>query len=555
MVLVFSFALLPLRADAYTHHKSKIKWYEYSQEAFSKAEKEGKPVFMLITAVWCYWCHVYEEKTLEQDSVAQYINENYVPVFVDFDERKDIARGYPASGLPTTVIFAPDGEELVTVPGYIPAEKLIDNLKKTARYIEEEYEPTVSEPIERPRRGIVMPDKEDFSSYIKGFIDLSVSAYDSMYGGFGQAQKEPFAEEFLRILEFSKEKNKGDLLKMVISSLDYMAGFSQKVPIKKRPLSFEELKELRERERIDIHRVARLQDEDVIVGIYDSVEGGFFRYATRRDWTVPHYEKMLSDNATLTLLFLRAYELTGKDRYREVAVKSLDYILSTLYDSNEGRFYGSQDADEVYYHFTAEERKKVQPPRVDKNSYVPSNAKMVITFFNASRILKRPDLEKIAQKVLDFISRELVTDYGVLSYYDYKDGKGYINGNIEPNAWAALAFIEGYRFTGKEKYLKRGVEILDFALKNLYDTEEGAFFERRSTSKGFYRKGELFLDEKPQEENGVMAYALYLASGETDRKDFLKRARETFGYFTGVDLPVSPYFHRLASMLLSERWL
>ncbi len=547
--------LFPAPAYPYTHHDSKIKWQEYSPEAFSKAKKENKPIFMLISAVWCYWCHVFEDKTLEQDEVAGYVNEHYIPVFVDYEKRKDIARQYPASGLPATVILAPNGEELATVPGYQPPEKFIANLKRAERYIAQEFEPNVSEPIRHRKRGIVTPRKHDLASYIKGFLELSTSAYDSVYGGFGRGQKKPFAGEFLRILEYSKERNDRKLLDMVTKTLDYMAGFGQQIPFKKRPLDFEGLKRLRDRERLDIHSVARLQDDDVIVGIYDDIDGGFFRYATRRDWTVPHYEKMLSDNASLILLFLKAYEITGKDRYREVAEKSLDYVISTLYDDSDGRFYGSQDADEVYYHFTAEERRKVDPPRVDKNSYVPSNAMMVITLLNASKILKRQDLLDTAVRVLDFISRELVTDYGVLSYYDYQDQKGYINGNIEPNAWAALAFIEGYRFTKKEPYLRTAGRIIDFALENLYDTEEGGFFERRSTSSGFYREDELFLSEKPQEENGVMAYALYLAYGETGRKEFLRRARETFGHFAGVEPPVSAYFHRLASRLLGEKWL
>ena len=538
-------------ASAYTHTKSKIKWKEYSQKAFEQAEKEGKPIFMLITAVWCYWCHVYEEKSLAEDSVAEYINKNYIPIFVDFDERKDIARRYPASGLPTTVIFAPDGTELISVPGYIPADKLVENLKKTVEYIKKDYKPLEKKKTKKTSRGIRIPEDKDFKSYVKGFVDMARSSYDSAYGGFGMREKEPYTQIFLRLLDYSTTVDDKEVLEMVINTIDHMAGLSQKIDKKGKRPGFDELVELRARERTDIQDVARLQTEDIIVGIYDSVEGGFFRYATRRDWTVPHYEKMLTDNAELILLFLKAYSVTGNEKYREIAQKSIEYVLNNLYDKDDGRFYGSQDADEVYYHFTAEERKKVPPPRVDRNTYTPSSSRMIITMFHASEILKDPEYSDIARRAVEFMLRELITDRGALSYYDYEDKKGHIDGNIEDNAWASLALLEAYRFTKDKSYLQSAIKIIDFTLANLYDKTDGGFFERNSKSEEFYRKGELFLDEKPMEENGIMSYVLYLAYRETGNKEYLRKAKETFGSFMNIQIPISPYFHAFATTQIS----
>ncbi|HHL39981.1 MAG TPA: thioredoxin domain-containing protein [Deltaproteobacteria bacterium] len=538
-------------ASAYSHGDSLVRWHDYSKDAFVKAEKEGKPVFMLITAVWCYWCHVYEEKSLETKQVSSYLNEHYVPVFVDYDERKDIARKYPATGLPTTVIFAPDGEELISLPGYIPVDKLMTGLRNTVDYVKNEYRPRGEEQEVREAAKMVVPGKAALERYVKDFLKLVTSYYDSAYGGIGTRQKYPNAAEFLRLLEYYEESGEKKWLDMVTNTVDHMAGFSQKRPESRRP-AFEELVKLRARERSDIDAVARLQTDDVFVGIYDAVEGGFFRYATRRDWTIPHYEKILSDNAELALLFLNAYRVTDRQRYRSVAEKTLHYVLTTLYDEEAGRFYGSQDADEVYYHFTAAERARVEPPHVDRNSYAFSNAQMASTLLRAAAVLGDERYAEAGRRALEFIRKELLTDYGVLSYYDHKDGRAHINGNIEPNAWAALAFLEAYGLTGEKSYLESAGKVLDFALEHLYDGESGGFFERRSTDDAYYRPGELFVDEKPLEENGVMAYALYLAYEATGDEDYLLRARQTLGVFVGSIREYSPYLHRLSARLLAR---
>ncbi|MBI5683190.1 MAG: thioredoxin domain-containing protein [Deltaproteobacteria bacterium] len=538
----------------YTHDTSLIKWREYTPQAFEDAKKENKPVFILITASWCHWCHVYEENTLEDKEISNYLNTQYIPIFVDHDKRRDIVRKYPGIGIPLTITLTPGGEKLFSSFGYLSKDELLSTLMWTLKSVSKGEMPSPQSKGEK-LKGITLPNKEGSKRYLSGFEKVILKDYDTVFGGFGQEEKKVFAEEMLRVAEIYERGRDKKLLEMLTNTLDHMAGLKQKLVERRHP-SFEELSKLRVQERTLIDEVEQLQKRDRIVGIFDHVEGGFFRYATERDWSIPHYEKTLLENADLIRLFLKAYEITRVSKYKDVAVKSIEYVLNNLYDHKDGRFYGSQNADEVYYHWTSEERKRVKHPAIDKNSYTVSNAKMIIALLYASDSLKDARYKAIAKKALEFFKREMITQNGVLSYYDNVQKKGFLDGQLEDNAWMALAFLEAYKAT-KEKRLLEIAEgsIIRFAMERLYDSKGGGFFERRSTSKDFYRNGELFIDEKPPKENGVMAYALFRAYKLTGNADYLKKAEEAIGLFmdehmTGEISTINPYFHRLAQALV-----
>ena len=558
-ILVVAVLLIPVNTSrAYHHHDSMIKWREYGAAAFEEARRTGKPVFMVISAIWCYNCHIYMEKTLETRDISVYINENYIPVFVDYDRRKDVARSYPAGGIPITIIIAPTGEELVSVPGYIEKEVLSGNLRKTVDYVKQEFKPGEAKETRKPQKGpgVTLPTSEGLKGYLSAFEKMIDAEFDAAYGGFGAAQKLVHSEKLQRVLYISEGGKNREWLDKFRNTADHMAGLRQKKVDRKRP-SFKELLSLRERERTALEEVDRLQVEDRVIGIYDPVEGGFFRYATKRDWSSPHFEKMLMENAEVAALFLDGYRVTRDKKYMDIAKRSLDYILHTLYDDGDGRFLGSQDADEVYYHFTAEERKKVSPPKVDKTTYTASHARAVITMFRASDILKDERYKKAGLKGVSFIEKALMSNEGVLSFYDADKKVGLINGQLEDNTWAALAFLNAYEATKDNRYLERADVIIKFAVERLYDKDNGGFFERRSTSREFYRETELFLDSKPDDLNGLMAYALIMAAKITGSKDFLKKADETVGHFTmrfaAGDLnTVEPHMHRAAQAIIES---
>ena len=130
--------LLPVQAFAYYHETSPIEWKEYSQTSFDLAEKENKPVFMLITAIWCYWCHVFRDETLHDPEVVSYINSIFIPVFVDADKRQDLTRQYLAGGWPSTVIFSPNGKEVSRINGHIKKNDLMTYLAKVDNFLDKE---------------------------------------------------------------------------------------------------------------------------------------------------------------------------------------------------------------------------------------------------------------------------------------------------------------------------------------------------------------------------------------------------------------------------------
>jgi len=220
-------ALTARDAQAYTHHKSPIHWVDYSGQAFIRAKSENKPIFMLITAVWCYNCQIYEE-TLKKPSVAEFINKHYIPVFVDYDRRRDVAADYASVGIPITTIFAPNGELLVTVPGYIPKDTLLSNLQKTVDYLAKDYTPSTAVETGPPiKRKIIRPGRLLLDAYTKQFALLMAAGLDPAFGGFGLAQKKPHADVLLRLLELKNQGNK-QWTEPLHTTLDAILGLTQK---------------------------------------------------------------------------------------------------------------------------------------------------------------------------------------------------------------------------------------------------------------------------------------------------------------------------------------
>jgi len=266
----------------------------------------------------------------------------------------------------------------------------------------------------------------------------------------------PFGSVINYMLDLYEVKKDKRWLDMAVKTLDNIAGRFKKE--EKRWQTFEELKALRENTTDDrwLVKVSQLQMSHTITGLYDKVEGGFFRFATQREWSYPHFEKILDDQAELIRAYLRLYNITKDLFYKDVGKRSLDYVMKNLYDNSDGRFFGSQNADEVYYHLTADERKKVVMPKIDKTSYTFTNANMVITLLYASVVLKDDNYKKKAVKTLDFFLNKMLPDNGILSFYDPTKKMGYLDGQLEDNAWFALALLDGYSASKEKRFLEKG---------------------------------------------------------------------------------------------------
>ena len=176
--------VLALPASAAAPGGASVDWHEYGPSALQKARQEGKPLFVLLTATWCQWCHTYEEESLHTPEVAALLNSRYVPVWVDFDRRPDVAARFPGRGLPRTIILNPAGGIEATVAGYIPKPQLLANLRKTLDLIAPQGAP--SETARQPAMRLLPPE-----SLLRAAGEELQRQYDPLYHGFGREAKMP----------------------------------------------------------------------------------------------------------------------------------------------------------------------------------------------------------------------------------------------------------------------------------------------------------------------------------------------------------------------------
>ncbi|MFQ6013676.1 MAG: DUF255 domain-containing protein, partial [Thermoplasmata archaeon] len=243
-----------------------IRWEEWGEEAFQEAKEAGKPILLDLSAVWCHWCHVMDETSYSDDEIIRLINEDFVPIRVDIDRRPDIRERYNFGGYPTTAFLNAEGE-IVSGGTYIPP----DQMKKVLVKIKDHFERTGGQ-AERVHRRAPEGDGEGLGEGLSEEIYEEIlghllQQYDEVYGGFGGAPKFP-QPDVLDLALYHYQSSGNDFFRKVVErSLDGMAGG----------------------------------------GMYDRVEGGFFRYSVTRDWSEPHYEKMLDVNVGLLRNYLHAY--------------------------------------------------------------------------------------------------------------------------------------------------------------------------------------------------------------------------------------------------------
>ncbi|HXZ98140.1 MAG TPA: DUF255 domain-containing protein, partial [Candidatus Acidoferrum sp.] len=335
-----------------------IKWLDWTNEAFDRARAEKKPVFLDISAVWCHWCHRLDSDTYSVPDIADYIEAHFVPIRVDSDKRPDINRRYNMGGWPTVAFLTPDGGVLGGGT-YLPP----DQMRKVLRDVSSFWEKSQGKPGQEMETlqpesipvGTISPDIVD---YVLGEI---ANNFDPIYGGFGSQPKFPNTDAHeLALVKYHYSGNR-EFLRMTELTLETVAKS----------------------------------------GIYDKEMGGFFRYSTTRDWSIPHFEKMTEDNAKWLRLYTHIYQITGKPYYADVARGILNYVETWLSDPENGCFYGSQDADEEYYSHNKDERSKLEPPFIDRHIYTNWNALMISAFLEASFVLSDIPTREFALKSLD----------------------------------------------------------------------------------------------------------------------------------------------------------
>ena len=321
------------------HAENPVNWLPWCEEAFDRAHRENKPVFLSIGYSTCHWCHVMEKESFENQAVADILNKHFISVKVDREERSDVDAVYMevcttlnrSGGWPLTVIMTPDKKPFFAGT-YLPRENRGNRLGLMGLLN------NVAEKWHKDRRALIKA-AEEITSFVNsapraagGALPESLpekaaeqfsASFDAEYGGFGSTPKFPSAHNLLFLLRYAKLSGKQELRKMVESTLQQMYKG----------------------------------------GIYDHFGGGFSRYSTDREWLVPHFEKTLYDNALLALAYTEAWQDGHFALYRQVAESTLDYCLRELWSEDDG-FYCAQDADSegtegAYYVFSPEEIKGV----------------------------------------------------------------------------------------------------------------------------------------------------------------------------------------------------
>ncbi len=588
------------------HAYNPVDWYPWSEEAFEKAKKEDKPIFLSIGYSTCHWCHVMEKESFEDEEIARILNENYVSIKVDREERPDIDSVYMtvcqmmtgSGGWPLTIIMTPDKEPFFAGT-YFPKESLYGRpgLKDILLRIAELWKKDRQKVLTAARQVVEALSKSEGESYIggelgeevlhRGFSELYHS-YDETYGGFGNAPKFPIPHNLMFLMRYYRRYGNEKALEMVKKTLTRMR----------------------------------------LGGIWDHVGFGFHRYSTDREWLLPHFEKMLYDNALLMFTYAEAYQITKEEFFAQVVEEIAEYLKRDML-SPEGAFYSAEDADSEgeegkFYLWSLEEleniltkeeldiavkvygiedegnfleeatrrktgknilhmkksleeyseeigipgdvlkqkleeirnklfkerEKRVRPLR-DEKILTDWNGLAVAGFSKAGVALGREDLIGIARKAADFILERMFDEEGRL-LHRFKDGEAEIHAFLEDYAYLIWGLTELYFATFDIRYLKKAKELAEFTLKHFWDEENLGFFQTPDYGERvLVRKKEIYDGATPSG-NSVMAYNLVRLSRIFSEPELEKRSRQTLMAFSEVlrSFPSAHTFSLIALDLL-----
>ncbi len=511
------------------HAYNPVNWYPWGDDAFKKAKEEDKPIFLSVGYATCHWCHVMEHESFEDSDVATSLNDNFISIKVDREERPDIDSIYMTitqmmtgrGGWPMTIIMTSDKKPFFAGT-YIPKEGrfgmtgLIDLLSqiteiwKTKRQDVHQTAEQVTKHLQESST-LTQTEYNGEELIIRGFDELN-SKYDEILGGFGSQPKFPSPHNLLFLMRYWKRYNDGVALQMVEKTLQKMR----------------------------------------MGGIYDHVGFGFHRYSTDRHWLVPHFEKMLYDQAMLVLAYTEAYQITKKEIYKETAEEILEYVMRDM-TSPEGGFYSAEDADsegeegkfyiwsykeitkilskdelelaarifnilptgnfldeatqqkstlnilhlkrpikelleelniskkefdvkiEIIREKLFSQRKQRIHPLKDDKILTDWNGLMIAAFSKASRILRNKSYQQTAEKAIDFILAKLQQEDGRL-LHRYRNEDAAIMANLDDYAFMIWGLLELYETSFNPKYLNEAINLNVKLIDHFWDNESGGFF-------------------------------------------------------------------------------
>ena len=402
-----------------------VAWLPWGAPAFARAREECRPVLLSIATTWCSGCRAMDATSYADPAIATLINERFVPVRVDADERPDIAERYSLGGWPTTAFLTPEGA-ILGGGTYVPAERMPGALERVLAAVDPgATAATVGTGTIRPATHLP-PDEE--------IVSVALAGFDAEHGGFGLEPKFPLVAPVRLALELFLERGDPAHERMVTVTLDAM-GWGR---------------------------------------LYDEIDGGFFHYAGARDWQLPQTEKLLETNATLIDLYLDAGEHLGIARYTERAADALRYVQNWLTEPDDGGWFASQASDDDYY--AASDRRHVPTPPVTALQFADANGAMVSAALHAAT---RFDDEGLRAFAIRSLERVLLRGYrpGAGAAH-FNDGARSVSGLLVDQVSMVAANLDAYEATGNIVYEMMAEELATFALRTMWDEPEGGCFDR-----------------------------------------------------------------------------
>jgi uncharacterized protein YyaL (SSP411 family) len=537
------------------HAYNPVDWFAWNDEAFEKARREDKPILISIGYSACHWCHVMEHESFEDAETARIMNENFVSIKVDLEERPDVDQIYMTfvqmtsghGGYPLNVFLTPDkkpffgGTYFPPVSRYnMPSfQRILTSVSEAYRERKDEVLHSANEILSEIRRHVSENTTAASENLTLEQLDYSyksfVKTFDAINGGFGGAPKfpPPMSLEFL--LRYYKRTNEKNALDMVEKTCRKMANG----------------------------------------GIYDQLGGGFHRYTVDAIWLVPHFEKMLYDNAQLARIYLHVFQITKDEFYKRIAVETLEYVKREMLDASGG-FYTAQDADSEgvegkffvwtpeeteavlgerdaqifnFYYDVSEhgnfeeknilnvknslpeaaevlkisenelneilergrkklftEREKRIKPFCDEKVLTAWNGLMLATFSEASAILDNKEYLEIAKRNADFILENLNKNGYLLR--TFKDGQAKLNAYLEDYANFTDALVELFQVSGETKYLKEAKRLADLMITEFWDADGGGFFFTGNNHEELLVRSKDYFDNATPSGNSVAADVL-----------------------------------------------
>ena len=496
--LLFLLAVLTIlinHAEAFEHEESSINFQDYSRDVIKQNRDKNKPYFLLFAAQWCHWCDLFIEETLSKEKVYTYLRNNFTNIFIDVDIHSSAYRKYKATGVPFTVFLNPDGSPYYKYAGALYAKEFLEVIQDVHKNISEnrsvdgeenyhiEYEP----PTE-----LKTADLEKIREmYQQGILDN----FDLKEFGLGTGEKSILHQTFLYLLDSLRGQDRKDAIRWISKTL-----------------------------------------EKAVENIYDSVEGGFFRYAEKKDWDVPHYEKMADLNAGAVKVLYEINKQSPSPYLKKAADKTVQYLTSTLYDSNIGSFLSFQEADTSYYFLNKKNRKHNQRPNVVEKVFTDRLAKTLFYLIDVLEFNTNYELQEKVKKSLDFMAKMILKNEEIYHYYSISERQWLSNGSLPDYANSAILFFKAAKKFQNKIYNEVAMKILRLSKKSFFDAEKMIFFDPTMDS----------LDdvEYLMEMNGLFAQMMLDMEIIEEKKDDLRYKSE----------PMITYFSAMDEMLEEQIW-